>query len=1095
MIRNSFYPLRSVVGASVPIQAIIPFPKITGQFQVVTRQHTDIDQAVNDEIYAHFLPDIIKDGVTYHPVQGMNTMPVPDSNLLPFDELSAGLFDIFKNPSDIPFPLTDSVSSLYGFRDVNFAELNLNTQNQNISSSANHLHSGRDRSYSFIILLEKEALVGGICFNGYPFISSRLENTAEGMTVGNSGLPREIRLTPLPSFAGNSIDELTGFQRSQFIDAEFAYTRQEMLSHSGLNYLNIDPVKTNLFLLTVTDLPFIPKIIDLDTNKDNLQIPLRIEGFKGFAIPYLWFFEYKEQTKRFARLHTGILGLKPTYPHSPKIDGDNTSEDILRRAFPEWEYYFSQNPVTEPKYTREEIIAKLQRETALLENDPGNQLLINNIAALQAMLEEIENPVNQTGVYWVYTAHSMSGQRREFIFPHASLNYSDEVRALSVRQNKKKTLTECFVSDLLQPDEKLTLLFQQGEEFDRCVAGLKALFLLIPGDNRTENLAEIWANLRGIGINDNQLSEEERTLIEDILAFYLTLPPETNFCEEFRLKIFEVDPAEGISPAAVDLNSKYATLLADLTVDDYLDVLFSQMLKGIPFRKTSNAKYFALEFTNTGQNPGQIAVHSLQLIRSANVSVQPRPAKTQQVKAMHYRIIGAELADDFSRLGNEGFNFSIDRVSAGQTKNVLYSAMSLLDLIHTGGAKIQSNVRRRAVEFEMSENFRDNKPQNEKYEIRKLPVDDFSKINFENRETDNDNISWRSIESGKDVNWELNKGNPSFNEFETYSGTETRTRTEQLSSLLDPTFQQLQKLRNQLQVLVGNIAGGHLMEFNTASNKIFRNQSASGSFSGIWKPFQKFGFNQNSLPALPGYQTLNIPPYFLEIVDDINMLLNGLNVDLGADLSSLTNLNSALNLRSAAMDNLIAKLALVNGVSFGLNGGGGLGLSEVGALALAALIGAPSPVIPSISAGASLSVSSNLTTALRSSTNGAAGTVSQSGQELKYSLNRTKQEGYDNNSSHSEMNEAELKRVVTRRELIGRDTERVRGAEIMWQDKIQDIITGTIPLNFTLPATANKMNFRTADDTLRVRFNSGFSPSVQVDFWFELTEETLRDDN
>jgi hypothetical protein len=65
----------------------------------------------------------------------------------------------------------------------------------------------------------------------------------------------------------------------------------------------------------------------------------------------------------------------------------------------------------------------------------------------------------------------------------------------------------------------------------------------------------------------------------------------------------------------------------------------------------------------------------------------------------------------------------------------------------------------------------------------------------------------------------------------------------------------------------------------------------------------------------------------------------------------------------------------------------------------------------------------------------------------------------------------------------------------MWQDKIQDIITGSIPLNFTLPATATKMNFRTADDSLRVRFNSGFSPSIQVDFWFELTEETIKDDN
>src|SRR6185436_15407278 len=134
------------------------------------------------------------------------------------------------------------------------------------------------------------------------------------------------------------------------------------------------------------------------------------------------------------------------------------------------------------------------------------------------------------GIYWVYTAHSALGQRREFIFSYANLNYSPEVRALPVIKNKK-TLTECFISDLLQPGEKVTLFLQQGEEFERCVAGLKALFLLIPGDDATERSAEFFANLRGIGINDNQLSNDERTFIEDVLAYYLTLPPETNFCE------------------------------------------------------------------------------------------------------------------------------------------------------------------------------------------------------------------------------------------------------------------------------------------------------------------------------------------------------------------------------------------------------------------------------------------------------------------------------------------------------------------------------------------------------------------------------------
>ena len=264
-----------------------------------------------------------------------------------------------------------------------------------------------------------------------------------------------------------------------------------------------------------------------------------------------------------------------------------------------------------------------------------------------------------------------------------------------------------------------------------------------------------------------------------------------------------------------------------------MDVIFSQFLKGIPFRKTSSSKYFALEFTNTGEKAGQVAMHSLQMIRSANVSVQPRPAKTQQVKAMHYRIIGPELADDFSKLGNEGFNFSIDRVTAGQTKNVLYSARSLLDLLHTGGARIQSNVRRRAIEFEMVENYRELKGKQEDYLIKKFAADNFSRINFENRETDNDNKSWRSIESGKDVPWDLNKGIPGF-EFESYSGSEIRSRTEQISTLGDALFDEFDNLAANIRNIVRDIIPlDNLINVVTASRRIFRNQTNTS----LWKPF------------------------------------------------------------------------------------------------------------------------------------------------------------------------------------------------------------------------------------------------------------------
>jgi len=255
MIKNNFYPLRTIVGSSIAVKEIIPFPRVALPFKIAIRNHPDINDAVFDEVYSSFLPDIIKDGVVYHPVRGMDTMPVPDSNLLPLDNFGPqGFLNIFKNPSDIPFPETDSVSSIFGYQEDNFIELQLNSQTQGGKTPASHFYSGRDKSCSFLILLDKEALIGGICFNGYPFISSRVENTIEGMTVGNFGLPREIRLTPLPSFIGKSVEELTGFQRSQFIDSEFSYTRQEILSHSGLNYLTIDPVKMKVSISALTGL-------------------------------------------------------------------------------------------------------------------------------------------------------------------------------------------------------------------------------------------------------------------------------------------------------------------------------------------------------------------------------------------------------------------------------------------------------------------------------------------------------------------------------------------------------------------------------------------------------------------------------------------------------------------------------------------------------------------------------------------------------------------------------------------------------------------------------------------------------------------------
>lgn len=80
-----------------------------------------------------------------------------------------------------------------------------------------------------------------------------------------------------------------------------------------------------------------------------------------------------------------------------------------------------------------------------------------------------------------------------------------------------------------------------------------------------------------------------------------------------------------------------------------------------------------------------------------------------------------------------------------------------------------------------------------------------------------------------------------------------------------------------------------------------------------------------------------------------------------------------------------------------------------------------------------------------------------------------------------------------RREAAGSDTERTKGAEVMWQKQLVDIVAGTIPLNAALPATAGNL-YRTSDELIRVRLGGAFRNSLSVDVWFDVREEAIRDD-
>jgi hypothetical protein len=125
---------------------------------------------------------------------------------------------------------------------------------------------------------------------------------------------------------------------------------------------------------------------------------------------------------------------------------------------------------------------------------------------------------------------------------------------------------------------------------------------------------------------------------------------------------------------------------------------------------------------------------------------------------------------------------------------------------------------------------------------------------------------------------------------------------------------------------------------------------------------------------------------------------------------------------------------------------------------------------------------------------GTQGSVTRQAARTGYSVGQFLNRASDHNEVTSSVLNGRSRRMVTRREVEGTDAQRVRGGEVLWQGKLLDIVAGTIPLDFTLPATSGKMHYRTSDDALRIRFGGGVGRSLVVDFWFDVIEEVIRDD-
>ena len=200
MLPTGLYPLRTIVGDSVPVltnkggPAVrvveqTPDAKAIGlEFAFAARP--DFDAAVGDNsYYERFLP--VREGGVRRPGPGMATYPrftTPFPFSAPFVSLSA----LATRPADA--------------------------------------RASRKLAVTLSITLEHARIIGGIFFRGFPSLQTRL--LASGESTANFGLPREISVTA----GGYEIAQAAQLEWN-YPDADVSVTRQEIISHSGLQFI------------------------------------------------------------------------------------------------------------------------------------------------------------------------------------------------------------------------------------------------------------------------------------------------------------------------------------------------------------------------------------------------------------------------------------------------------------------------------------------------------------------------------------------------------------------------------------------------------------------------------------------------------------------------------------------------------------------------------------------------------------------------------------------------------------------------------------------------------------------------------------------
>ena len=586
--------------------------------------------------------------------------------------------------------------------------------------------------------------------------------------------------------------------------------------------------------------------------------------------------------------------------------------------------------------------------------------------------------------------------------------------------NRTTVMQEFFISQAMEAGDQVRLYFAQGEEHCRALGGLK---------------------LTGVDAK--------------LLDWFTRGSAAT-----FDLGIYALDPVEGVSPLAPERDpakDKYSTLLYRRS-----GLSFGASTLNCAFLRPTTARNLVAIFTC--RDKGYLALKSLELVQSGHVFVAPRTARRQQIRQLNFRLIGPNLAEDYSRIGRDGFRFSIEHMVGGELKETLFEARTLSDLLQLSGVRLYANQRYLETTRDVSREEAETLPNSFERRYHQVGVHGWR------RSQSGDALSWSPVEPA--VHLQQYAHQPGAGSFRSYSNGENRSRTEHLG-LLDGTAGPLLTALTTIRNLLG--PAYQALFSLPAANSLTAGQGWGTGAGQFWE-----GFAAAQLGGISGLLNISSPPVPIDQTIYQTLLTYFANPVAFANGPALL---GALNL---------SEFILLNGIGFGLNAGLGVGPASV---------------------GGSISTSQLLPAVTRTSANGVTGTITYSAGKSMRSYSQSLNDGYDESESYTDLRGGVHYRRVTR-DLLQAGTVRVRtpGVNVHWQDHPLDLVVGAVPLTVSLPALADKV-YDARDEWVRIRFGNGMRDGLRtlgvpetrrdgcaavqdvvMDVWFDLKEEVVQDD-